>query len=122
MNPHTTENDPFAILGIDSSASEQVVRQRYLALVKLHPPESDPARFRDIHQAYESAQDPLILAQRLLTPTAGTPDWDEVINQQKKQPPNLTAGLLIALGNRPPMTVDSNTAASNTHRVDEPHE
>jgi DnaJ-domain-containing protein 1 len=117
MKQSTSEHDPFAILGVDNNASEQEVRQRYLALVKLYPPETQPAKFREIHQAYESARDPLMLAQRLLGIPRRIPEWDDVIAQQEKQPPNLSAELLIALGNRP-----SAKAVHNYERVDAPHE
>jgi len=117
MKHDITPNDPFAILGVNYDASEKELRQRYLVLVKLYPPESDPAKFREIHQAYESAKDPLILAQRLLTPPRQIPEWDDVIAQHTKQPPNLSAELLIALGNRPPAK-----AVPTNERVDAPHE
>lgn len=117
MNQSTTEQDPFSILGIDSNASEQEIRQRYLALIKLNPPETHPEKFREIHAAYESAKDPLVLAERLLEPSLRIPKWNDVIEQQKKRPPNLGADLLIALGNVTP------TAVKPTNdRVDTAHE
>lgn len=121
MNHSSSQQDPYEVLGIDSNASEEEVRQRYLALVKLNPPEKDPAKFREIHQAYESAKDPLVLAQSLLGPPKRMPEWDEVIAQQKKQPPNLSAKLLIALGNRPP-TGEANEVTPIKQRDDSDHE
>ena len=121
MNPSPSQHDPYEVLGIDSKASEEEVRQRYLALVKLNPPEKDPAKFREIHQAYESAKDPLILAQSLLGPPKRMPEWDDVIAQQKKQPPNLSANLLIALGNRPPAG-KCNEVTPDNQRADSAHE
>jgi curved DNA-binding protein CbpA len=102
MNEHstTTDRDPFATLGIENTASEEEIRQRYLELVKQHPPEHDPVRFREIHDAYEAAKNPLLMAERLLQPSSKMPEWDDIINQQKKRPPALGASLLIALGNR----------------------
>lgn len=118
MNQSPTQHDPYAILGVDSNATEQEVRQRYLTLIKLNPPETHPAEFREIHQAYESAKDPLIFANRLLARPARTPEWNQVIAQQKKQPPNLNANLLLALGNRPA----DETNADNNERIDASHE
>jgi len=100
MNQNTADN-PFAILGIETGASEEEVRQRYLALVKQFPPETHAEKFREIHQAYESAKDPLVLAEQLLDAPARIPEWNEVITQQKKRPPAISAQLLLALGNRP---------------------
>ena len=127
MNQNPSQHDPYVILGVDRNASEQEVRQRYLALIKLNPPETHPVKFREIHQAYESAKDPLILAQRLLSPPKRIPEWDDVIAQQEKQPPNLKANLLLALGNRSlgNRSQDSpalGTSNSNNGRVDTAHE
>ena len=103
MNQHDTaikHDDPFEILGVDHTASEIEIRQRYLELIKLHPPEHDPIRFREIHQAYEFAKNPLRLAERLLQPSPRMPEWNDVIESQKKRPPTLSTSLLLALGNR----------------------
>lgn len=93
--------EPFAVLGLSKTASEEEIRQRYLDLVRQHPPEKDPARFREIHSAYESAKDPLILAEQLLRPAMQLPEWQDVIEQQRKNPPRLSVSLLLALGNKP---------------------
>lgn len=120
------QNDPFAILGIEQNAAEQEIRQRYLALVKLHPPEIDPEKFREIHQAYQSAKDPLALAQRLIAFPQEAPDWHDVIAQQKSQPPNLPASMLIALGNRATSTSEDNDHSASPlghkERIDQAHE
>lgn len=105
----SVDSDPFTVLGLSNKATELEVRQRYLQLVKLHPPERDPQNFREIHRAYEFAKDPLILARHLLKPPARLLEWDEVIEQQLRNPPPLRAALLIALGNRP----DTDSAPSN---------
>jgi hypothetical protein len=99
MNQNTADN-PFAILGVETGASEEEVRKRYLALVKKFPPETHAEKFREIHQAYESAKDPLILARQLLDPPAKMPEWNDLIAEQKKRPPALSAQMLLALGNR----------------------
>ena len=122
MNQLPSQHDPYAILGVDTNASEQEIRQRYLALIKLNPPEIHPAKFREIHQAYESAKNPLILAQRLLSPPKRMPEWDDVIAQQKKQPPNLKTSLLLALGNRSPDNPALGTSNSDNERIDTAHE
>lgn len=38
-------------------ATDEMIRQRYLTLVKQHPPERDPERFHKITEAYEAIKD-----------------------------------------------------------------
>lgn len=109
-----SQPDPFEILGLEPTASEAEVRESYLRLVKLHPPETDPERFREIHDAYTAAKDPLVLADRLLSPYSRVPDWDEVIEEQKKRPPALNPKLLLALGNQPEKTAIAATTTDNS--------
>ncbi|MEM9657440.1 MAG: J domain-containing protein [Planctomycetota bacterium] len=93
--------DPFKVLGIPPDAGEPEIRARYLELVKQFPPERDPDKFREIRTAFEAAQDPLNLAQRLLArPEDEAPEWSEVITEQKRIPPPLDPRLLLSLGNR----------------------
>jgi curved DNA-binding protein CbpA len=47
----------YLILGLDLKATDEQIRQRYLALIKTHSPEKDPQRFQDISHAYERIQD-----------------------------------------------------------------
>jgi len=69
-------NDPFAVLGVSANASESEIRRQYLHLVKLNPPEQDAEKFRTIQRAYESARDPLVLAERLLNNSRNLTDCD----------------------------------------------
>lgn len=48
--------DPFALLGVDEEADDDVVRTAYLRQVRTCPPDRDPERFQEIHQAYESIE------------------------------------------------------------------
>lgn len=93
--------DPFAILGILPDASESEVRARYLELVKKFPPERDPEKFQEIRLAFDSVKDPLAVARRLIEyPLGSTPEWTEVIQAQKQNPPRLSVPFLLSLGNR----------------------
>ncbi len=93
--------DPFRVLGLSNQASEDTIRSRYLELVKQFPPDRDPARFREIHAAYEAARDPLVNAAHLTQPPDDQPvSWSEVIDEQKARPPRLSAEFLLSLGNR----------------------
>src|SRR4051812_31387242 len=49
--------DPFSVLGVDETADDAEIRRRYLALVRDHPPDRAPERFRDYRAAYEALLD-----------------------------------------------------------------
>ncbi len=46
-------SDPYLVLGLEASAEQSEIRQRYFALVRQYPPEQDPETFRIIRAAYE---------------------------------------------------------------------
>ncbi len=96
--------DPFKFLGLPADASAELVRSRYLELVKKFPPEREPDKFRQLQAAYEAARDPLVLARRLLDLSAPDepPSWRSVIDRHADQPPNMTVDFLLSLGNRAP--------------------
>lgn len=48
--------DPFLVLNVDVAATDQQVRQAYLAALKTASPEHHPVRFRAINSAYNSIQ------------------------------------------------------------------
>jgi curved DNA-binding protein CbpA len=52
--------DPYEILGIVRGSTEADVRRRYLELVRQYPPDREPERFTEIHQAYEKLRDPVV--------------------------------------------------------------
>lgn len=47
-------NDPFSILGVPDTATDEQVRKAYLARVRQHPPEQSPQQFRAIRTAFEA--------------------------------------------------------------------
>jgi hypothetical protein len=103
----STSADPFTVLGVSRDAGEAEVRARYLELVKQFPPEREPEKFREIRKAFEAAKDPLSIARRLIAPPGDeVPQWSEVLDSQKRNPPRLSPTLLLSLGNRAP---DSST-------------
>jgi hypothetical protein len=72
-----------------------------LELVRKFPPEREPGRFREIRAAFEAANDPLLLARRLLEqPSDDAPEWTDAIEEHKRKPPTLTPDFLLSLGNR----------------------
>jgi DnaJ-class molecular chaperone len=46
--------DPFVVLGVDETAGDDAIKQRYLALVRAYPPDREPQRFQEIRAAYEA--------------------------------------------------------------------
>ncbi len=48
---------PYEILGINSSSDDKTIRNAYLQLVKEHPPDRDPEKFKKIAEAYEAIKD-----------------------------------------------------------------
>ena len=94
--------DPLTALGLAPGVGEEDIRERYLELVRKFPPEKHPARFREIHDAWQQAKNPMILARQLLESPDETPvEWAEVLAEQEANPPTLSVELLLSLGNRP---------------------
>jgi curved DNA-binding protein CbpA len=48
----------YAELGLPPDADDAAIRERYLELVRAHPPDRDPERFKAIRAAYEELKDP----------------------------------------------------------------
>ena len=94
-------NDPFVVLGLSTDASEEAIRARYLELVKQHPPEKDPQKFREIHAAYQGASNPLVLAAAIMNPRERPPTpWQEIIDHHEREKPRFSTEVLLGLGNR----------------------
>jgi curved DNA-binding protein CbpA len=58
--------NPFIVLGVDPGADEQQIKTAYLQLIKVHRPESDPEKFKEIRSAYDELKDPTAQARALL--------------------------------------------------------
>jgi len=50
-------SDPYTTLGVSPGATDEELRQRYLALTRQYPPEQHPERFAEMRSAYESIKD-----------------------------------------------------------------
>jgi curved DNA-binding protein CbpA len=48
---------PYSILGVSEQATDADIKQAYLQRVKDCPPDRDPARFREIQEAFEAIKD-----------------------------------------------------------------
>ena len=72
--------DPFAVLGIEETADDEVVRAAYVQALRLSPPDRDPEGFRRIREAYEALRDAESrLALRLFGPPP-LADLEELLN------------------------------------------
>ncbi len=49
--------DPFQVLDVPTTASDEEIRAAYLAAVKRSPPDRDPEGFQRIRRAYEMLKD-----------------------------------------------------------------
>jgi curved DNA-binding protein CbpA len=52
------DENPYQVMGLASTATEQEIRRAYFKLVREHPPERDPDQFKRIRAAYEILRDP----------------------------------------------------------------
>ena len=92
-------NNAHQVLELKLGATPEELRKAYLALVRRHPPDRDPEKFRDIHAAYQLLNDPLAQATALLTLSRDKPDLMAVIEEAEKVRPRLATPNLLALGN-----------------------
>jgi DnaJ-domain-containing protein 1 len=64
--------DPYQVLGLETTAGREEIRQRYLELVRQYTPERSPERFAQIRDAYERLRDPLVALEHQLFLTRAT--------------------------------------------------
>lgn len=88
------------ILDLPFDASLEVVRQRYLQLVKQYPPDREAEKFQKIHQAYLAMIDPLNMATALLTPPDAKEDLSPLVSLERQRSVRLSPSQLLGLGNR----------------------
>lgn len=53
------EENYYKILGTTAKIGQGRIREKYIAAVKKHPPETDPEMFEKIREAYETLKDPV---------------------------------------------------------------
>jgi len=66
----------FLMLDLPVEASDQMIRQRYLELVKRFPPEKNPEKFRSITAAYETVKDKRTRVQMGIFSTLTSMDYE----------------------------------------------
>ena len=66
----------YLTLDLAPGASREEIRQRYLALIRRHPPSRDPERFQRVTAAYEALQDDRLRVRTALFGIAAYSDWE----------------------------------------------
>lgn len=91
--------DPYAVLGLDGSATAEEVRQAYFRLVRVHTPEAHPEEFKRVRAAYETLRSPLRRAElALLAFDETVADVDlELVASAGEEGPFDAATLLLAV-------------------------
>ena len=64
-------DDPFAVLGLDESDDDDAIKRKYLALVRIYPPDREPERFQLVRRAYEAVGDERGRLRQKLLHTSG---------------------------------------------------
>lgn len=62
--PQSPAPSPWAELALAPGASDEAIRAAYLAAIKQHPPDREPARFERLRDAYAKLRDPQWRAAR----------------------------------------------------------
>ncbi len=92
--------DPYEVLSVSPDATEEQIRQRYLALVREFPPEQEPKRFAEIRQAYDQLRDPVVSLQRRLFNVTAVDTFDTLLaaERQRQRARRLPTPVLLSLG------------------------
>jgi len=92
--------DPYELLSVSPDATEEQIRQRYLALVREFPPEQEPKRFAEIRQAYDQLRDPVVSLQRRLFNVTAVDTFDTLLaaERQRQRARRLPTPVLLSLG------------------------
>ena len=94
--------DPYEILGLSSDSDDTTIRKRYLELVKEHPPERSPEKFRAIRAAYDQLRDVTTRVRSRLFEPKSSKTIDPLIEEVACQTPRrrLSLKALLAMTRR----------------------
>lgn len=104
--------DPYETLGVGREAGDEEIKRAYFRLVREHPPEREPERFREVRAAYDrirtaerrSATNLFLLQPPPELPSRRAPSYD------------------LSLQRRDVLLLAFEMAASRTHVQDDFHE
>lgn len=103
---NTGASDPYVVLDLAPSASQEEIKQAYFTQVRAHPPEREPDAFKRIRAAYEQLKTP---EKRLETDMLRVQTWPE---------PTLPTPNPIKMGLNPSDVVRAARAISDLARND----
>ncbi len=89
--------DPYEVLGLTPDSDDTTIRKRYLELVKQHPPERSPEKFRDIRAAYDQLRDATTRVRGRLFEQRSSRDIDTLIEELACQTPRRRLSLKALL-------------------------
>ena len=89
----------FLVLELPPSASQEEIRQRYLQLIRAHPPGREPERFQQITAAYEALKDERTRVQTTILGMASYGDFELALKAlvEARSPQRKTPGLKTLL-------------------------
>ena len=89
----------YLTLDLAPDASQEEIRQRYLELIRSHPPSRNPERFGRIAAAYEALQDDRMRVRTAMFGIAAYSDWELALDAlvQARTGPRKAPGLQALL-------------------------
>ena len=70
---------PFIVLGLPRDSTDSEIRERYLKLVRAHPPSRDPEQFQRVVAAYEAIKTPAARIDTMLFGAMNYKTFDDVV-------------------------------------------
>jgi curved DNA-binding protein CbpA len=97
-------SDPYTILGLTPESSDEVIRRRYLQLVRTYTPDRAPERFAAIRAAYDKLRDPISRLRYRIFEAGQDDTLDAIIADAKASLPRRRVPVadLLALGRKQP--------------------
>ncbi len=93
-------NDPYAVLGIERTSDEAVIKRAYFRLVREYPPEREPEKFQELRAAYDQVRSAEVRSQTdlfLLQPPPALPKRRKLSYDLDVHPADIIA-LALELG------------------------
>jgi curved DNA-binding protein CbpA len=95
-------SDPYTILGLAPDSTDEVIRRRYLQLVRTYTPERAPERFAAIREAYDKLRDPVSRLRYRVFEAGQDDTLEAIIADAKARVPRRRVAVaeLLALGRK----------------------
>ncbi len=102
METNRRDIEPWQVLGIDESATDERIRRAYLAAVREHPPDRDPEGFERVRDAYTAVTDPGGRAERLIRGADPRRPFEALLDEGPRERRRVGPGpwLRVAAGGR----------------------